>query len=215
MAANANESSVRDGVRAALPLVLPVFAVAVSFGVLARPVMGALPAVVMSIVVFAGAAQFASLSVLAAGGTAGAAILAGRGRARSRDRVCADSRRGRRRARHHSKRRPADRTEAAMTAWLTTGALAFGTIAIKAAGPLALGRRQPSAAASAVIVLIAPSLLAALVVHETVHTGTHGLSFDARVVGLAAAAVALALRLPLVVVIAVAAAAAATARALT
>ena len=77
MAADSNESSVRDGVRAGLPLVLPVFAVAVSFGVLARPVMGALPAVVMSIVVFAGAAQFASLSVLAAGGTAGAAIVAG------------------------------------------------------------------------------------------------------------------------------------------
>src|SRR3954453_16963869 len=77
MAADANESSVRDGVRAGLPLVLPVFAVAVSFGVLARPVLGALPAVVMSIVVFAGAAQFASLSVLAAGGTAGAAIVAG------------------------------------------------------------------------------------------------------------------------------------------
>src|SRR3954447_5199697 len=77
MAADANESSVRDGVRAGLPLVLAVFAVAVSFGVLARPVLGALPAVVMSIVVFAGAAQFASLSVLTAGGTAGAAIVAG------------------------------------------------------------------------------------------------------------------------------------------
>ena len=54
-----------------------MFLVAVSFGVLARPVMGAAPAVVMSIVVFAGAAQFASLSVLAAGGTAGAAVVAG------------------------------------------------------------------------------------------------------------------------------------------
>lgn len=77
MAADASESSVRDGVHAGLPLVLPIFAVAVSFGVLARPVLGALPAVVMSIVVFAGAAQFASLSVLAAGGAAGAAIVAG------------------------------------------------------------------------------------------------------------------------------------------
>lgn len=77
MAADASESSVRDGVHAGLPLVLPIFAVAVSFGVLARPVLGALPAVVMSMVVFAGAAQFASLSVLAAGGAAGAAIVAG------------------------------------------------------------------------------------------------------------------------------------------
>jgi len=77
LAANAKASSTRAGVRAGLPLVLPVFLVAVSFGVLARPVMGASPAVVMSIVVFAGAAQFASLSVLAAGGTAGAAVVAG------------------------------------------------------------------------------------------------------------------------------------------
>ena len=97
-----------------------------------------------------------------------------------------------------------------MTAWLTTAALSLGTIAIKATGPLAFGRRQPSAALSSVIVLIAPSLLAALVVYETVHTGAHALVFDARLAG-----VALALRLPLAVVIALAAAAAATARALT
>jgi predicted branched-subunit amino acid permease len=57
--------------------VLPVFALAVSFGVLARPVMGGLPTIVMSVIVFAGAAQFASLSVLAAGGGAAAAIAAG------------------------------------------------------------------------------------------------------------------------------------------
>lgn len=102
-----------------------------------------------------------------------------------------------------------------MTAWMTTAVLALGTIAIKATGPLAFGRRQPSAAVSGVIVLIAPSLLAALVVYETVHAGAHGLTFDARLVGVAAAAVALALRLPLVVVIALAAAAAATTRAFT
>ena len=59
-----------------------------------------------------------------------------------------------------------------MTAWLTTAALSLGTIAIKAAGPLAFGRRQPSAALSAVIVLIAPSLLAALVVYETSTTSS-------------------------------------------
>jgi predicted branched-subunit amino acid permease len=69
--------SIGEGVRAGLPLVLPLFAVAVSFGVLARPVMGWLPPIVMSAVVFAGASQFAALSVLAAGGTAGAAIVAG------------------------------------------------------------------------------------------------------------------------------------------
>jgi predicted branched-subunit amino acid permease len=71
------ESPFRAGVVAALPLVLPLFALAVSFGVLARPVMGSIAPIVMSTVVFAGAAQFASLSVLAGGGTAAAAIVAG------------------------------------------------------------------------------------------------------------------------------------------
>ena len=70
-------SPITAGVRAALPLVLPVFALAVSFGVLARPVMGWLPPIVMSAIVFAGAAQFASLTVLAAGSGAFAAIAAG------------------------------------------------------------------------------------------------------------------------------------------
>ena len=49
----------------------PTFVLGISFGVLAEPVMGAVAPIVMSILVFAGAAQFAALSVLAAG--AGAA----------------------------------------------------------------------------------------------------------------------------------------------
>ena len=65
------------GVRAGLPFVLPTLALGVSFGVLAEPVMGAIAPILMSIVVFAGAAQFAALSVLAAAGGPGAAILAG------------------------------------------------------------------------------------------------------------------------------------------
>jgi predicted branched-subunit amino acid permease len=70
-------SDLRTGVRAGLPLVAPTFLLAVSFGVIAEPVMGKVAPVVMSVVVFAGAAQFAALSVLAAGGAAGAAIAAG------------------------------------------------------------------------------------------------------------------------------------------
>jgi 4-azaleucine resistance transporter AzlC len=54
-----------------------VFATAISFGVLARPVMGTVAPIVMSIVVFSGAAQFGALAILAAGGSAGAAIAAG------------------------------------------------------------------------------------------------------------------------------------------
>ena len=67
----------RRGIRAGLPLLLPTLVIGVSFGVLAQPVMGAVAAVVMSLVVFAGSAQFAALSVLAAGGTAAAAAGAG------------------------------------------------------------------------------------------------------------------------------------------
>jgi 4-azaleucine resistance transporter AzlC len=56
---------------------LAVFAIAVSFGVLSRPVMGPVAPVVMSILVFSGAAQFGALVILSAGGSAVAAIAAG------------------------------------------------------------------------------------------------------------------------------------------
>lgn len=72
-----SDSGVRAGLRAGLPLALPTLLLGVSFGVLARPVMGAVAPIVMSIFVFSGAAQFAAVSVLAAGGAAGAAIAAG------------------------------------------------------------------------------------------------------------------------------------------
>ena len=70
-------SDLKTGIRKGLPFVLPTLALGISFGVLAEPVMGQVAPIVMSMVVFAGAAQFASLSVLAAAGGAGAAILAG------------------------------------------------------------------------------------------------------------------------------------------
>jgi uncharacterized membrane protein len=93
--------------------------------------------------------------------------------------------------------------------------LAAGTAVIKAAGPVALGRREPSERLSSVISLIAPALLSALVIYETVHTGTRGIIVDARIASLVAAGVAIRLRLPLIVVIAVAAATAAALRAVT
>jgi 4-azaleucine resistance transporter AzlC len=67
----------KDGARAGLPFVLPTFAIGVSFGVLAEPVMGAFAAVAMSVLVFGGAAQFASVSILAAGGSLASAVSAG------------------------------------------------------------------------------------------------------------------------------------------
>ena len=67
----------RSGVRAAVPYAIATGLVGVSFGILARPVMGAVAAIVMSAIVFAGSAQFAALAVLSAGGGAVPAIAAG------------------------------------------------------------------------------------------------------------------------------------------
>ncbi|HWE10478.1 MAG TPA: AzlC family ABC transporter permease [Solirubrobacteraceae bacterium] len=68
---------VRAGARAGIPYGIASLLLGVSFGVLARPVMGPAAAIVMSVIVFAGAAQFAALAVLSAGGGAVAAIVAG------------------------------------------------------------------------------------------------------------------------------------------
>jgi 4-azaleucine resistance transporter AzlC len=71
------DSGIRAGVRAALPFVLPTLLLGVSFGVLAKPVMGAAAPIVMSVSIFSGGAQFAALGVLASGGAIVAAIAAG------------------------------------------------------------------------------------------------------------------------------------------
>jgi branched-subunit amino acid transport protein len=98
-------------------------------------------------------------------------------------------------------------------AWVTTGLLAVGTIAIKSVGPLALGSRELPPRLAGVVALLAPSLLAALVVVDTFADGK-SLVIDARAGGLAAAAGALALRLPMIVVVGLAAAVTAGLRAL-
>ncbi len=65
------------GFRAAVPYAIAGFVVSVSFGVLAVDAgFPALAAIVMSLVVFAGSAQFAALSVILAGGGIGAAVTA-------------------------------------------------------------------------------------------------------------------------------------------
>lgn len=69
--------SFRAGVRAGIPFAVAGGALAISFGVLARPVMGTLAPIVMSAIVFAGSAQFGAVAVLAAGGGPLAAITAG------------------------------------------------------------------------------------------------------------------------------------------
>jgi 4-azaleucine resistance transporter AzlC len=68
---------IRAGVWAGIPYGMASLLLGFSFGVLARPVMGPAAAIVMSVIVFAGSAQFAALAVLSAGGGAVAAIVAG------------------------------------------------------------------------------------------------------------------------------------------
>lgn len=86
-----------------------------------------------------------------------------------------------------------------------------GTIALKSAGPVLLGGRRLPPAVAGPLSLLAPSLLAALVVTQTFADGRR-LVLDARAAGVAAAAVAIALRAPLLVVVVVAAVATALVR---
>jgi 4-azaleucine resistance transporter AzlC len=65
------------GIRAGIPFAIAAGLVGISFGVVARPVMGPVAPIVMSLVVFAGASQFGATAVLAAGGDAVTAIAAG------------------------------------------------------------------------------------------------------------------------------------------
>jgi len=69
--------SFREGASVAIPFAIASFLIGVSFGIVARPVMGVAAPIVMSAVVFAGSSQFGALAVLAAGGGPFAAILAG------------------------------------------------------------------------------------------------------------------------------------------
>lgn len=105
--------------------------------------------------------------------------------------------------------------EAALTeVWITVAAVGVLTIAFKALGPVAIGGRSLPPRLLGFVELLAPALLAALVVTQ-VFGRERGLVVDARAVGLAAAAIALLARAPILVVVVAAAAATAAARALT
>ena len=98
------------------------------------------------------------------------------------------------------------------TVWIVVAVLCVGTAIMRVAGPVAFGGRSLSGRGAAVVGLVAPALLGALVVYETVSTGAQGIELDARLVGLAAAVLALVLRLPMIAVVLVAAVATAVAR---
>src|SRR5439155_780884 len=191
----------RAGIRRGLPFGIAVFAISISFGVLARPVMGPVAPIIMSILVFSGAAQFGALAVLIAGGGAGAAIAAGvllNARYLAMGIALAPSLRGR-----------PDGLGAAV--WGVIAARALAAAALKLAGPLALGGTSLRPGALSVVELLASALLAALVVVETFGSG-RSLVLDARVLGAAFAAVAVWKRAPMIVVVLGAAAVTALAR---
>jgi branched-subunit amino acid transport protein len=98
--------------------------------------------------------------------------------------------------------------------WITIAGLTVATVALKAAGPLIVGGRELSARALAVIALLAPALLTALIVTGT-FTDDGELTVDARAAGLACAGVAVVLRAPLLITVLVAAVGTAVARAVT
>lgn len=72
-----SDNRYRRGMRLGLTYAGASLLLAISFGVLAQPLMGNVAPIVMSAALFAGSAQFAATAVLAAGGGAGAAIAAG------------------------------------------------------------------------------------------------------------------------------------------
>jgi branched-subunit amino acid transport protein len=98
--------------------------------------------------------------------------------------------------------------------WVTIVGLVVVTAAIKAAGPVLVGGRELPHGAYAVIGLLAPALLTALILTDTFARG-QDLTVDARAAGLGCAAVAVALRAPLLVTVLVAAVGSAAVRALT
>jgi branched-subunit amino acid transport protein len=100
-------------------------------------------------------------------------------------------------------------------AWIAIAGLTAGTVVIKAAGPLLAGGREMPPPVNAVISLLAPALLTALVVVQTLGGSERGITLDARAAGIAAAAVAVLLRLPMVAIVVLAAGVAALVRLVT
>lgn len=71
-------------------------------------------------------------------------------------------------------------------AWIAIVLLALGTAAIKAAGPLAVGGRDLGPRVVSIIELLAPALLAGLVIVETVG-GDRAFDIDPRIAGVVVA----------------------------
>jgi branched-subunit amino acid transport protein len=99
------------------------------------------------------------------------------------------------------------------SAWIVVAVVGGATVVLKGLGPVVLGGRSLPPALGGIVSMLAPALLAALVVTQAVG-GDRALVFDERLLGLGAAAVAIRLRAPLLAVVVLAAAVTAVARAL-
>jgi branched-subunit amino acid transport protein len=87
--------------------------------------------------------------------------------------------------------------------WITIVSVALASAAIRAIGPILLGDRELPSSANAVIALLVPAVLTALVVTETF--GEDGrLVLDEKAIGVVVAAGALALRAPVLLAVALA-----------
>lgn len=95
--------------------------------------------------------------------------------------------------------------------WIVVAVTGAATMLIKATGPVLLGGRELPTRLVGIVELLAPALLAALVVTQ-VFADDRDLVLDTRVVGLGAGAVAVVARAPLIVTVVIAAAATAIVR---
>ncbi|NYJ03341.1 branched-subunit amino acid transport protein [Nocardioides thalensis] len=98
-----------------------------------------------------------------------------------------------------------------MRLWLSILAVSAANSLLKATGPLALGDRRLPSTARRVVALMAPVLLAGLIVVELAGPGWHELD-GAQVLGVGVAGLAWAARAPMLVAVLVGAAAAAAVR---
>ncbi|MFK4065523.1 AzlD domain-containing protein [Streptomyces sp. NPDC029674] len=101
------------------------------------------------------------------------------------------------------------------TPWIVVGALVVTTFLIKGTGSLVMGDRELPAWFPRFVEHLTPALLAVLVVTQLVGSaGAHGMTFDARLAGFAAALVAWRLKAPVPAIVLIAAASTAGVRAL-
>jgi branched chain amino acid efflux pump len=94
--------------------------------------------------------------------------------------------------------------KAVSSSWLVVAIVGAGTVVCKALGPVLLGGRSLPPQLTGIVDMLAPALLAALVVTQAVGADRK-LVFDERLFGIAAAVVAIRLRAPLLVIVAAAA----------